>query len=206
MPGILCIGITGTIGAGKGTVVEYLVKKKHFLHFSVRGFLLERIMAEGLPGNRDSMFLLGNRLRAEHGASYVVDCLYDQAMYEGKNCVIESIRTVGEVLSMRKKGNFFLLAVDAKSKTRYERIIRRKSETDDIPFSTFITNEEREMSSSDPGHQNLRECIKMADFVLFNNGSREELFSGVEKAINSIKSWKNPGNSPDIRSGSILPE
>ena len=33
----IIIGITGTLGAGKGTVVEYL-KKKSFKHYSVRSF------------------------------------------------------------------------------------------------------------------------------------------------------------------------
>jgi dephospho-CoA kinase len=36
------IGITGTIGAGKGTVVEYLVGQKGFDHYSVRSFLIDR--------------------------------------------------------------------------------------------------------------------------------------------------------------------
>ena len=40
---MIVIGITGTIGAGKGTIVEYLVEKKGFLHFSVREFLLKKI-------------------------------------------------------------------------------------------------------------------------------------------------------------------
>ena len=35
------IGITGTIGAGKGTIVDYLVKQKNFKHYSVRNFLIE---------------------------------------------------------------------------------------------------------------------------------------------------------------------
>jgi len=34
----MIIGITGTLGAGKGTIVEIL-KKKWFGHYSVREFL-----------------------------------------------------------------------------------------------------------------------------------------------------------------------
>ena len=41
---MLIIGITGTLGAGKGTVVEYLVEKKGFDHYSVRAFLLKEII------------------------------------------------------------------------------------------------------------------------------------------------------------------
>ena len=35
---MIIIGITGTIGAGKGTIVELLIKKG-FKHYSVRDFL-----------------------------------------------------------------------------------------------------------------------------------------------------------------------
>lgn len=183
---MICIGITGTIGAGKGTVVEYLEKSRGYRHFSVRSFLLDLIRQEGMPENRDSMFLLGNRLRNEFGPSYVVDCLYKLANESGDNCIIESIRTTGEAAFLRARGNFYLVAVDADPKIRYERIILRKSETDAVSFITFAENEEREMTSTDPGRQNLRECIRMADFVLTNNGSREELFAQVDEILKKV--------------------
>ena len=55
---MLIIGITGTLGAGKGTVVEYLVEKQGFDHYSVRSFLLKEINRRGMPENRDSICLL----------------------------------------------------------------------------------------------------------------------------------------------------
>ena len=118
---MIIIGITGTLGAGKGTIVEYLVSEKGFAHYSVRSFLLEKIREQGLPENRDSMFNLANELRAIHGPSYVTDQLYNQALVAGENCVIESIRTPGEADSLRRNGNFFLLAVDAEQELRYQR-------------------------------------------------------------------------------------
>jgi len=167
-------------------VVEYLEKSRGFRHYSVRGFLLEYIRQEGMPENRDSMFLLGNRLRTEFGASYIVDYLYDMAMDSDDNCIIESIRTPGEATSLRSRGNFYLLAVDADPGLRYKRIRLRKSETDTVSFATFTENEEREMTSADPDCQNIRECIRMADFVMSNNGSREELYEQLETILIKI--------------------
>jgi len=183
---MIIIGITGTIGAGKGTLVEYLVSKKGFVHYSVRGFLIEEISKRNLPVNRDSMVSVANELRAKNSPSYITDCLFEQAKQEGKDAVIESIRSVGEVDSLRKKGNFCLLAVDADPTIRYERIVERNSETDHISFEEFLSNEQREMTSSDPNKQNLSKCIAMADYLLTNNTSIDELCKQLEEKINNI--------------------
>jgi dephospho-CoA kinase len=183
---MIIIGITGTIGAGKGTIVEYLTEKRGFEHYSVRAFLLSMIREKGLPENRDTMFHLANELRSAFGPSYVTDQLYEKAARFGKNCVIESIRTPGEIDSLRAKGSFYLLAVDAHPLIRYNRIRIRKSETDQISFAEFQENEAREMETTDPGKQNLRKCIGAADFLLVNNGSKEDLIAQVENILEKI--------------------
>ncbi|HLO92264.1 MAG TPA: AAA family ATPase [Lentimicrobium sp.] len=178
------IGITGTLGAGKGTIVEFLVREKGFKHLSVRGYLIKEIEQRNLPVNRDSMVEVANGLRTKNSPSYIIDELYKEALESGTNCIIESIRTPGEVKSLREKGNFYLLAVDADPQIRFNRITSRNSETDNITLSTFLENEEREMYSTDPNKQNIRECMKMADYVFWNNGTVKELEEKVEKIIN----------------------
>ncbi len=184
---MLIIGITGTLGAGKGTIVEYLVNHKNFTHYSVRSFLTEEIEKLQLTVNRDNMVLVANELRAKYSPSYVTDQLYYKAAKSGKNCVIESIRTPGEVDSLREKGNFYLFAIDAPPQLRYERIVIRNSETDNINYDTFIQNEQREMNTNDPTKQNLRKCIEMADFVFENSGSIDDLHIKVEEVLHKIE-------------------
>jgi dephospho-CoA kinase len=181
------IGITGTLGAGKGAVVNYLVREKGYLHYSVRAFISEEIIRRNMVVNRDSMVLVANDLRKAHSPSYITDCLYEQASVKGQNSVIESIRIPGEVNSLRNKGNFFLLAVDADPEVRYQRITMRKSETDHISYETFLANEQREMSSENPNEQNLAKCMEMADYRLLNNGTFEQLNRQVEEALTAIK-------------------
>lgn len=181
--GIIILGITGTLGAGKGTIVDYLIHKKGFLHFSVREHLITEIVRRGLPVNRDSMVVVANELRANNNPAYIIEQLYHQASVTGKDCIIESIRTPGEVASLRSKEGFFLLAVDADARIRYERIKLRQSETDAIDYATFIENEQREMHSDDPNKQNLSACIDMADYTLTNNGSIEDLRQQIDEFI-----------------------
>lgn len=182
----MIIGITGTLGAGKGTIVDYLVRNKGFRHFSVRGFLIGQLTKKGMPVNRDTMTSLANELRAAHGPSYIVDQLFSQAGQSGGHAIIESIRTPGEIASLRAKGPFVLLAVDALPELRYNRIANRGSETDHIDFHTFLENERREMNSDNPNHQNLAECIRQADYTLTNNGSAEELYAQVDQILGKL--------------------
>jgi dephospho-CoA kinase len=183
---MLIIGITGTLGAGKGTIVDFLVREKGFLHFFVRQFITEEILNRGLAVNRDSMVIVANDLRRRNSPSFIIDCLYEKAVIAGKNSVIESIRTPGEIYSLKNKGKFIQLAIDADPAIRYSRISRRKSETDDIDYDTFLENERREMNSTDPNAQNLKKCMELADFKLWNNGTMEQLNLKVEEVLEGM--------------------
>jgi len=180
---MLVIGITGTLGAGKGTIVDYLVKNKGFAHFSVRQYLTDVITKKGLAVNRDNMVVTANALRARHSPWFIIEELYRKAVETNKDAVIESIRTPGEIEFLKKQGKFLLLAVDADPKIRYERIKLRKSSTDKINFDTFLANEQREMNTTDPNKQNLKACIDQADIKLINNSTIEELYNQLEQKL-----------------------
>lgn len=182
----MIIGITGTLGAGKGTVVEYL-KTKGFKHYSARTFITEEIKRMGMPVNRDNMVIVGNDLREKNSPSYVAEQLYGRAKKDGGNCVIESLRTLGEIEALRKKGKFYLFAVEANARIRYNRVVKRGSSTDDISFEEFVENERREMESADPNKQNLSKCMEIANFVIENDGTIEELNKKVEEILSKLE-------------------
>jgi dephospho-CoA kinase len=185
---MLIIGITGTIGAGKGTVVDYLVERFDFKHYSVRKFLTELLNIKGIESNRDNFTTLANSLRAENDSpSYIIEQLYFQAQQKGKNAIIESIRTQGEIDKLREMGNFILLAVDADKKMRYDRIYARQSVTDNISFEKFLQDEKREMQSTNPNHQNIGACITQADYTLTNHGQLSDLYMQIDQIMSKIQ-------------------
>ena len=180
------IGITGTLGAGKGTIVDYLTMHHKFQHFSVREYLSRIIKERNGQVNRDTLVAVANELRAQNTPSFIAEELYRAAKESGVDCIIESIRTVGEVNSLHSKGNFTLFAVDADQRLRYERIVERASETDKISFVVFVENENREMTNTDPNKQNLSACMELADYRFFNNGSFDLLYRQIDEVLAKI--------------------
>lgn len=182
----MIIGITGTNGAGKGTVVEYLTKEKGFAHFSVRAFLIEEIKRRGLEIDRPAMRQVANEMRKEHGPSYVVEQLMKQALETPGNAVVESIRALGEGEFLKRQGAI-IWAIDADREIRYKRILTRWSETDKIDYETFCMHEDREARGTEPWDMNVQGVMKMADHTFTNNGTPEELFAQIDEAFQVIQ-------------------
>jgi dephospho-CoA kinase len=180
----MLIGITGTIGAGKGAVVEYLVQQKKFTHISARSIWTLELEARKLPVNRDTMTVLANQLRAEHGADYFVRRALEEVS-GSQDTVIESVRTVAELELLHTQGAT-ILAVDAPEQLRYLRVHGRGSALDDITFEDFVRQEKTEMSNIDPAKQNLAKVMEMADYTVINQGTLEELGARVEEILKKI--------------------
>lgn len=182
----MVVGLTGSFGAGKGIIAEYLVSQKGFKHFSVRALLLEEIAKRGLPPDRNSMIVVANDLRATHGPSYLLDTLFHRAQESGGDAVIESLRAVAEVKRIQELGGI-VLGIDADPKVRYERARKRGSETDSVSFEEWLDQERRESNPDDPTKQDIFGALKASDFIIQNNHSLDELHVQVDKALAQFK-------------------
>lgn len=183
----MIIGITGTDGSGKGTVVEYLVEKKGFIHCSARQLWIDEINKRGLEVNRANMRIVANDLRRLHGDDFLITEYARRTGYQpDQNYVVESIRAMSEAETLKKHGGV-LWAVDADQQVRYERIQSRASESDKVTFDEFVQHETLEMNDPDPHGMQKAKVIAMADATLTNNGTQDELFAQVEAALQQLK-------------------
>lgn len=181
----MLIGITGTNGAGKGAVVEYLVASKGFSHYSGRSVILEAIEERHLRANRTTMRDVANELRKEHGPAYIIEKLYDMAK-EDTNAVLESVRTIGEAEFLKKQGAV-IIAIDAKKETRYERVVSMSHDETPLSFQDFTLMEDREMSSSEPWDMNVFGVMQLANVRVENDGTLDELHAKVDEALRNLK-------------------
>lgn len=178
----MIIALTGTNGAGKNTIADYLVREHGFTHFSFRTFLTEEIIRRGLPVTRESMRTVGNDLRFNHEQGYISKQILGDVLTNGTNAVIESIRSMDEAHFLLNHGARFW-AVDAPERMRYERIINRHDKTDQISFETFKAQEEKEYKNKDPKDMSVREVMQLAEITFLNAGTPQALFDQIEQAL-----------------------
>jgi dephospho-CoA kinase len=182
----MIIGITGTDGAGKGTVVRYLVDQKGFTHYSSRKHILEEIEKQGLETDRNQMRLTGNELRETFGNDVIVSKSLVQMEQDGvEHAVIESLRTVAEAETLKREGGI-LLAVDADQALRFQRVQERRSETDKVSFEEFVAHENLESDDPNPHGMQKKRVVEMADYTILNNGSLTELEKQTEEVLAAI--------------------
>jgi dephospho-CoA kinase len=182
----MLIGVTGTDGSGKGTVVNYLTEYKGCTHYSARAIWMEEFKRRGTEPSRANMRLVANELRKEHGNDFVVTHYLKQIEQNTPACaIIESIRAVAEAETLKAHGGV-LIAVDADQHIRYGRVQARRSESDQVSFEEFKAHEELESNDPDPHGMQKRKVIAMADYTIFNNGTFEALAQEIESIWNKI--------------------
>ncbi len=176
----MVIGITGTDGAGKGTVVEYMVQEKGYQHYSSRELILAELAKRNLPNDRNQMRLVANELRETLGDDVIVQKAFERIKED--NCdkaVVESIRALAEAKTLKADGGV-LLAVDADINIRFDRVQDRRSETDKVNFEQFVSHEELEKNDPNPHGMQKAKVMAMADHTIFNNGSLKQLQEQVD--------------------------
>lgn len=177
----MLIGLVGRNAAGKGTIAEYL-KKKGFGYFSLSDELREEARKRRISETRENMIELGNSLRRELGAGVLSERV-EKKLDQTRNCVIDSIRNPAEAVVFKKRSDFVLWFVDAKQKTRFERLKKRGRPGDPTAFEEFKWLEEAEEKGKLASSQNISKTIQMVDVAVKNDSSFENLYKNVDKAL-----------------------
>lgn len=178
----MIIGITGTYGAGKDVIAEYLIGKG-YNHYSLSNELREVLAERGIEESRDALIAMGNELREKHGHGHLAERVIKKAK---KPAVVTSIRHPLEVETLRQESEFILLHVDADQKTRFERTTGRSRVGDITTFEEFVGKERKELAGA-AHEQNLTECFKKADHVVYNDGTLMDLYQEIDIIVERYK-------------------
>lgn len=177
----MLIGITGTDGAGKGTVVEYLVSRYSFVHYSARAVIIAEIVRRGEDDtSRARLRIIANEMRALYGDDFMVAHNIKKINESHtKHAIIESIRTVAEAKTLKAHGGI-LLAIDADLQIRFNRVQQRRSETDRVTFEEFVRHEALESHDTDPHGMQKQKVMSLADKHFYNNTDIKTLHDAID--------------------------
>ena len=176
----MIIGLTGANASGKGEAAGYL-KSKGFEYYSLSDILREEAKARGIELSRENLIKLGNELRTKNRPSILADLVIKNIKAKG-NYVIDSIRNPFEVKALRKLSGFILIGIDAPVEIRFKRAIARKRPGDPETLEEFVEKERKE-NITDPANQQLENCLKLADTVIVNDSTIEELHKKLDLAL-----------------------
>jgi dCMP deaminase len=176
----MLIGLTGRNASGKGEVARYL-QKKSFYYYSLSDVIRHEIRGRGLDPTRDLLITVGNELRQRYGAKILAERILAK-IEDDKHYVIDSIRNPSEVDAFRASKHFKLIRIEAPPEMRFQRILRRRRESDPRTFEDFVELENRE-AEGDDASQNLVKVELMADHSLTNDGTLDQLYPRIDELL-----------------------
>ncbi|RMF89876.1 MAG: hypothetical protein D6733_05355 [Methanobacteriota archaeon] len=175
----LVIGLSGRMGAGKGTVADFLIREYGAQCRRYSDILSDLLRRLHLPVERRSLQMMGATLREVFGEDVLVQAMEgDLREAEADVVIVDGVRYPNEVRMLRGFEEGILFFVDAPAKVRFERIRKRGEKGEaEITFEEFLQAERRETE------RHLDEIREMADYRLDNSGSFEDLYRQVREAL-----------------------
>lgn len=186
---MLLIGVVGLQGSGKTEVAKALAGLD-VPCVRMGDVVLEELRRLGDEINEANVARVANELRQREGLGAIAKrCIpIIQARGEEKRAVVvEGIRGIAEVEEfLRTFGDGFrLVAVWASERTRFERVVSRARADDVGSFEKFRRKDLREL------RWGLGEALALADFMVVNEGTLEEIRSRAIEIFKSLTGGKS---------------
>jgi len=174
------IGLVGEIASGKGTIVKYLEDKYQASNYRFSTIMRDVLDRLHIEHTRDSLQKTSSMLRETFGENILAKVMADDVKEDKNNIiVIDGVRRVEDIEFLKQDENFKLVFVDVSLEKRYERIIGR-SENEDDKNKTF---EEFKLDAQREAELTIAGLKEIADTVIDNNGSVEELEKQIEELL-----------------------
>ncbi|EKE21818.1 MAG: hypothetical protein ACD_7C00122G0002 [uncultured bacterium] len=176
----IILGLAGEIASGKGTVVKYLAENHGA---STRRFstilrdVMDRLYIEH---SRETLQQTSSMLRNAYGENILAKVM-DKDTRDDENpiIVIDGIRRIADIEFLKENPDFKMVFIDVSLEKRYERIIQREENSDD-KVKTF---EEFKFDAQREAELTIGELKDIADVILDNNGTPEELERQIEELL-----------------------
>jgi deoxycytidylate deaminase len=206
----IIIGFTGSIGSGCSYISEFIhqVSDESYKYFKLSDAIRNELKEEGIVNpSTEQMQNKGNELRREHGNGALVGLLIDKLVEEDEksHIIIDGIKNIGEVSTLRQFPYFFLFSVQADFPIRKERVLKVGRFPTAVAFKT--ADERDSLEKDDINGQQVKKCNYRSDIIILNNDSianadigQKKVFVGgiYNKYFKLIENLRNGKPSPTI--------
>jgi dephospho-CoA kinase len=191
---VLLIGLTGMPGSGKGTTHD--IAKEYKIPIVQMGDIVRGEAKKlGLPLTCEVLGGIALSLRAEgldavaiRSGKVIRKMIKDNPKI--KVIMIDGVRSIQEIRYFKQKFDpFELIAVYSPPRIRFERLLKRQRTDDHTNWRQFEIRDHREILLGIGG------AIALADYVIMNTGTLEELYKNSQDVINRILAKHNLGVS-----------
>jgi dephospho-CoA kinase len=186
------LGVSGDASSGKDTTGIILEENFGCLHVSCSDLLRKFVTEAGLLPDRETMTRMGQQLRANLGASFLVDrCI--ETHNDVESLVLSGIYCPSEAQKFKNIGGHIIHVVCNNPLLRYERYLERQrilQRPETLTFEDFQEAFTRE-NTGESNQQDVAGVAQIADIVIVNEGTKSELADRVAEAYQTFYRSKN---------------
>lgn len=180
----IILGFVGQIASGKGTACKYLQEKYSAATYRFSTMLRDVLDRLYLAQSRENMQKISQILRLNFGDDLLAKVIANDVKKEANIIIgIDGVRRFPDIKYLQEIPGFKLVYIKTDQRLRYERIIKRAENTDDVQktFEQFQEDEKQE------AEKHILEVANDADFTVVNDGVQEDLFNQLDNIINQLK-------------------
>ena len=176
----MILGAVGKNATGKDYFLEYISKKYGVVMFSIGDVARELASKENLELTRENLHKTSQKYMTQFGQDFFPKQIVKKIKESGLNKVlISGVRPLSDVVALKSAfGDDFILVdvVVSNDDIRFERMKKRGSARDPLTKEKFLEYDKHEEELF-----NTSETEKMADFVVYNDGSAEEFNLSIDE-------------------------
>ena len=134
--------------------------------------------------NRENRAKLSMHLRKGFGEDIFSKIMLAEAKKsDNELVVVDGVRRSFDIVHMETEEHFFFVYVEASPETRYERLTKRRQNTDDATK----TQAQFEKDALLETETQIRDLKERADFVVNNDGTLEELQKQIDEIVAKVR-------------------
>lgn len=175
-------GLSGLIASGKGAAAGYFKKKYRANVYRFSTMLRDILDRLYLEHTRDNLVKMSECLRSTFGEDILAKTVAKDVENDPHRViVVEGIRRLADIKYLSKLPGFILVEIFADSRVRYERLIKRGENEDDMTktYKQFLADHRRSTEITIP------KVTAQARERIDNNGDLKDLHRQIDKIVKS---------------------